>query len=392
MTKPSVPTVVWIANRGDPVDGKGSKLSVLKDGKLHLTDSAGSVVWKTKTEALTISEASNLQLRLMNTSNLVLYNFSSVAQSFDSSTDILLPQQLLTFGTSLISNRGQGLYSSGYYKFFFNEDNALHLLFQGPKLSSLYWPDPSLEDISDAGICFYNTSRAALLDDTGYFWSSDHFKFHATDFGTVTQRRLKLDADGNLPLYSLQEKDGSWDWIVTWQAISDPCRIHGVCGPNGVCTYDHVSGRRCFCLQGFKMKDHSDWSSGCEPEFNISCDHGDKTTFVQLAHVEYYGSDIDFLQNLTFQDCQEECLNRCNCKGFQYRFSMEDGGYNCYPKSRLLNGRRSPNFDGDLYLRVPKASISNHKVLDEEFRLQCSSIVSKQERSTYENKTVKLLL
>ena len=71
---------------------------------------------------------------------------------------------------------------------------------------------------------------------------------------------------------------------------------------------------------------------------------------------------------------------------------MEDGGYNCYPKSRLLNGRRSPNFEGEHYLRVPKAGISNHKMPNEEFRLQCSSIVSKQERSTYENKTVKLLL
>ena len=394
MTKPSVPTVVWIANRDDPVDGKGSKLSVLKDGKLHLTDSAGSVVWKTKTEALTTSEASNLQLQLMNTGNLVLYNFSSVAiwQSFDSSTNTLLPQQPLTFGTSLISNRGQGVHSSGYYKLFFDEDNALHLLFQGPKLSSLYWPDPSLEDISDAGISIYNTSRAALLDDSGYFWSSDFLKFYATDFGTVTQRRLTLDPDGNLRLYSLQEMNGIWDWVVTWQAISDPCRIHGICGPNGVCTYDHVSGRRCFCLQGFKMKDHSDWSSGCEPEFSISCNHRDESTFIQLAHVEYYGSDIDFLQNLTFQDCQEECLNRCNCKGFQYRFSMKDGDYDCYPKSRLLNGLRSPNFAGDLYLRVPKAGISNHKLPDEEFRLQCSSIVSKQERSTYENKTVKLLL
>ncbi|XP_050273278.1 putative receptor protein kinase ZmPK1 [Quercus robur] len=167
----------------------GSKLSVLKDGKLHLTDSAGSVVWKTKIEALTTSEASNLQLQLMNTGNLMLYNFSSVAiwQSFDSSTDTLLPQQLLTFGTSLISNRGQGVHSSGYYKLFFDEDNAFHLLFQGPKLSSLYWPDPSLEDISDAGISIYNTSRAALLDDSGYFWSSDFLKFYATDFGTVTQ-------------------------------------------------------------------------------------------------------------------------------------------------------------------------------------------------------------
>jgi hypothetical protein len=31
-TLSSVPTVVWMANRDDPVDGKGSQLSLLKDG------------------------------------------------------------------------------------------------------------------------------------------------------------------------------------------------------------------------------------------------------------------------------------------------------------------------------------------------------------------------
>uniref|UniRef100_A0A2N9G6X4 EGF-like domain-containing protein n=1 Tax=Fagus sylvatica TaxID=28930 RepID=A0A2N9G6X4_FAGSY len=164
------------------------------------------------------------------------------------------------------------------------------------KFPSLYWPDPSLEDISDAGRSIYNTSRAALLDSSGYFWSSDFLVFKATDYGAVTQRRLTLDHDGNLRLYSLKETNGSWDWVVTWQAISDPCRIHGICGPNGVCTYDHVSGRRCSCLQGFRMKDHIDWTYGCEPEFSISCKNTDESSFVQLAHVEYYGSDIDFLK------------------------------------------------------------------------------------------------
>uniref|UniRef100_A0A2N9HT53 non-specific serine/threonine protein kinase n=1 Tax=Fagus sylvatica TaxID=28930 RepID=A0A2N9HT53_FAGSY len=265
-----------MANRDEPVDGRGSTLSLLNEGKLILTNSLGFVIW----------------------------------QSFDSPIDTLLPQQALTMISSLISRRSQDDYSSGNYKLFFDNDNVLRLLFQGPTMSSLYWPDPWLTDPGQAGRSMYNTSRRALLDDLGNFESSDHFQFNATDYGVVLHRRLTLDPDGNLRSYSLQEMNGRWDWVVTYQAFSQPCRIHGICGPNSLCSYDHVSGRKCSCLQGFKMKDHTDWSYGCEPEFSISCNNTDESSFVQLAHVEYYGSDIEFHENATFQFCRDECLKR----------------------------------------------------------------------------------
>uniref|UniRef100_A0A2N9F3L2 Protein kinase domain-containing protein n=1 Tax=Fagus sylvatica TaxID=28930 RepID=A0A2N9F3L2_FAGSY len=233
-------------------------------------------------------------------------------------------------------------------------------------MSSLYWPDPWLTDPGQAGRSMYNTSRRALLDDLGNFESSDHFQFNATDYGVVLHRRLTLDPDGNLRSYSLQEMNGRWDWVVTYQAFSQPCRIHGICGPNSLCSYDHVSGRKCSCLQGFKMKDHTDWSYGCEPEFSISCNNTDESSFVQLAHVEYYGSDIEFHENATFQFCRDECLKRCDCNGFQYKFNAPSGYSNCYPKFLLLSGHHSPNFEGDFYLRLPKASPFNNKTPDEE--------------------------
>jgi hypothetical protein len=221
-TNPRIPTVVWMANRDDPVDGKGSKLSLLKDGKLILTNSVGITVWTTRTAALTSSDATNLQLQLLNTGNLVLHNSTGfvIWQSFDSPTDTLLPQQTLTMVSSLISKRSQADYSSGNYKLFFDDDNVLRLLFQGPTISSLYWPDPSLADPGLAGRSKYGTRRRAVLNNSGYFESSDHFTFNATDYGVVTHRRLTLDPDGNLRLYSLQEMNGSWDWVVTWQAFS----------------------------------------------------------------------------------------------------------------------------------------------------------------------------
>uniref|UniRef100_A0A2N9FXU7 Receptor-like serine/threonine-protein kinase n=1 Tax=Fagus sylvatica TaxID=28930 RepID=A0A2N9FXU7_FAGSY len=328
LNKSSVPTVVWMANRDEPVDGRGSTLSLLNEGKLILTNSLGYTIWTTKAAGLTSLGATNLQLQLLNTGNLVLHNSTGfvIWQSFDSPIDTLLPQQALTMISSLISRRSQDDYSSGNYKLFFDNDNVLRLLFQGPTMSSLYWPDPWLTDPGQAGRSMYNTSRRALLDDLGNFESSDHFQFNATDYGVVLHRRLTLDPDGNLRSYSLQEMNGRWDWVVTYQAFSQPCRIHGICGPNSLCSYDHVSGRKCSCLQGFKMKDHTDWSYGCEPEFSISCNNTDESSFVQLAHVEYYGSDIEFHENATFQFCRDECLKRCDCNGFQYKFNAPSVG------------------------------------------------------------------
>jgi len=194
-------------------------------------------------------------------------------------------------------------------------------------------------------------------------------------------------------LYSLQETNEGRDWVVTWQALSITCQIHGICGPNSVCSYDHASGRKCSCLPGFKMEDPTDWSFGCMPEFNISCSHRNESSFFQLAYVEFYGSDIEAPSNGSLRSCEERCLKFCDCKGFQFKFIADGGVYYCYPKFMLLNGRRTPNFEGDLYLRLPKAGLSHNNTPDNEnSRLECSSEASKQVRKTYENKTVKLLL
>ncbi|KAI3804178.1 hypothetical protein L1987_32352 [Smallanthus sonchifolius] len=56
-------TVVWMANRDAPENGKNSKLSLWKDGNLVLLDAGLYIIWSTKTE----SKSSSVQLRLHNT-------------------------------------------------------------------------------------------------------------------------------------------------------------------------------------------------------------------------------------------------------------------------------------------------------------------------------------
>ncbi|KAB1220308.1 putative receptor protein kinase ZmPK1 [Morella rubra] len=357
-TQSSNPTLVWMANRDQPVNGKASRLSLLENGNLLLSDAGLVIIWTTAT-----ASASPVQLQLLNSGNLVLRTSDSVLlwQSFDSPTDTLLPQQLLREDTSLISSRSRSNYSSGYYKLYFDNDNVLRLLYKGPKISSVYWPDPWLLPW-EAGRTTYNISKTAVINPFGHFRSSDDLEFKAADFGSRGKRRLTLDPDGNIRLYSLDETERTW--IVTWQAISEPCKIHGICGPNSLCSYNHVLGRTCSCLQGYKITNPNDWSNGCQPEFQISC-NSSEFHFVPLANVEFYGYDKHYIEKSTLRDCEEECLRMCNdCKGFQFKFSSENGVFSCYPKALLLNGHHTPSFNGDVYLKEPKAdNFSDNEVM-----------------------------
>ncbi|KAE9456678.1 hypothetical protein C3L33_11419, partial [Rhododendron williamsianum] len=245
-------TVVWMANRDQPVNGKRSKLSLLKSGNLTLTDAAQFTVWSTNTQSL-----SPLQLQLLSTGNLVLRNQNgSVWESFDSPTDTLLPNQPMTRNSKLISSRSRNNFSSGFYSLFFQEDNVLRLQFYGAEGSSIYWPDPWLNS-SEAGRTTYNNSPTAAFNSSGYFRSSDDFEFKASDYGIGVWRRLRMDVDGNVRLYSLEslgDERRIWSiWRVSWQAIRQPCKIHGVCGPNAMCNYHlpgEKAGRGCSCLPG----------------------------------------------------------------------------------------------------------------------------------------------
>ncbi|XP_076923775.1 putative receptor protein kinase ZmPK1 [Bidens hawaiensis] len=343
------PTVVWMANRDVPVNGKHSKLSLYKDGNLVLKDADNSIVWSTETKATNGS----LSLQLEDTGNLVLYQVNGhpyvLWQSFDHPTDTLLPNQPFTRNSQLVSSRSTMNFSSGFFKLYFENNNVLSLLYNGPEITSVYWPEPYLK-IWEAGRSTYNNSRIAKLDSNGAFNSSDKFGFFVSDFGTRRRRIMKVDYDGNIRVYGLVDQNKGKKWVVQWQAFSTPCKIHGVCGPNSLCSYDQESGRRCTCVHGYKMKNSNDWSQGCEPIFK-PCQQEVEEDYVVVPYIEYYGYDIDYIQNITLEACKQVCLSNCNCKGFQYKF--DNSHYNCFLKNLLYNGYQS-GFENTMYFKLPK--------------------------------------
>ncbi|KAK2440677.1 putative receptor protein kinase ZmPK1 [Trifolium repens] len=239
-----------MANRDQPVNGKRSTLSLLKSGNLVLTDAGQFDVWSTNTNS-----SESLELFLHDTGNLILrehkMNGSILWQSFDFPTDTLLPSQSFTGYMKLVSSKSYTNYSSGSYKLIFDNDNLLRLLYDVPQESSIYWPDPLQLDWQDTRST-YNSSRIATLNRLGNFSSSDDFTFKTSDYGEELQRRLTLDFDGNVRVYSRKHEQDKWS--VSGQFHQQPCQIHGICGPNSTCSYDPRTGRKCSCLPAFQFR------------------------------------------------------------------------------------------------------------------------------------------
>ncbi|KAF4359863.1 putative receptor protein kinase ZmPK1 [Cannabis sativa] len=355
-------TLIWMANRDHPVNGRRSKLSLLKSGNLVLIDAAQSTVWSSDT-----ASNSESQLQLLDSGNLVLIsqnNHDILWQSFAAPTDTLVPGQTLSRNAKLVSSRSQSNYSSGFYILFYDNDNVLRLLYDGHEISSIYWPDPWLLP-AFAGRSIFNDSRTAVLDSSGNFSSSDSFMIMASDYGVnLLQRMLKVEADGNLRLYSrkvLPWKQSS-TWIVTWEAVLQPCKIHGICGINSLCTYVPEYGRKCSCLPGFKLINHADWTHGCEANFELPCSisNANQSGFLHLPRVEFYGYDYHVYNDYTLERCKTTCLELCDsCVGFHYKYDNVGGRYTCYVKYQLRNGYRTPGFDGDIYLKLPKSVLTS---------------------------------
>ena len=202
----------------------------------------------------------------------------------------------------------------------------------------------------------------------------------------MLHRRLTLDYDGNIRLYSWEEEGQTW--VVSWQAMQRPCEIPGACGANSLCSYVIGSGRKCSCPPGYKMKNRSDWAYGCEPEVDLC--NIDEPEFLLLSHVDFYGYDFNIFNNYTFDQCRDLCLEACDCKAFQYNFNEYYDYSICYLKTRLLNGYRSPDLNGDIYLKLPKSKFLSHANFSEEFSLNCTS--SDGTLQSGKKRTVKVML
>lgn len=293
-------------------------------------DYDGRPVWENNVSSSSSSNA--LRAQLLDTGNLVVNGQGDIIlwQSFHSPTDTLLPYQNITSATKLVS--ASRLLVPGRYSFHFDDEHILTLFNDEKDISFKYWPNPS-NDIWTKNRNAFSTTTVGFLDSSGYFLGSDNLTLKAVDWGQGVTRRLTLDYDGNLRLYSLNKIDGTWS--VTWMAYPQTCSVHGLCGINGICVYTPKPA--CACAPGHEIIDPSDRSQGCKPKFNLSCNG--QEMFVKLPATDFHGNDLRLNTIVSLDECKNICLKDCSCKGFAYW----QGTRLCYPK-----------VDGSIHIKIPK--------------------------------------
>lgn len=345
-SKSAEKTVVWSANSDLPVYGLRSSVLFNKNGYMILKNYDGEVIWSTNTYA-----SSTHRAELLDTGNLVIMDVSnnSLWQSFGSPTDSLLPDQHITTNTKLTSAY-RGL-SSDYYRLSFEDSYLLSLKYVQSEMSSIYWYNKNfsvLGRLADGTLPFL-TTKCGVLDENGIFLSSDGLRFEASDLGKGTWRRLTLDPDGNLRLYSLSEDDGTWS--VSWMALTNPCDIHGYCGKNGLCVYNPKP--TCTCPPGYQMSDPSNWSKGCQQtfKFNFYNTSLNQTWFWPLSGSGYLGSTIRVAKSYSLQDCKHICSGDLSCQAAQFEAPNGD----CYLMAFFINGKFTQSNRSDIYLKLPRS-------------------------------------
>ncbi|KAK1551632.1 hypothetical protein Q3G72_001634 [Acer saccharum] len=311
----SITTIFWSANENSPVN-RNDSLVITNTGQLRLVNSSSGVnLWPGN-----VSGTSNsTQLRLHDNGNLV---YGSIWQSFELPTDTILPNQTMQNSTILVSKNGN-----------FRFRNSKELVYAS--YDDSYW----------------KTDNAfQRLDEDGRVTKENGDSVVTSDVGDRNLRRLTLDDDGNLKIYSFDTNLS--DWTIVWQAVQEFCTIHGVCGPNAICVDNGQTqnASTCVCPSGFKP--NTSQVNSCERNIPLTDPHN--TKFLRLDYVNFSGgSNQTDLVVKNFSICESSCFSNPDCLGFGFKFDGK--GYCVLQLHLLLFGFWSPGTEMAMFLRVDKS-------------------------------------
>ncbi|RYQ82319.1 hypothetical protein Ahy_B10g100910 [Arachis hypogaea] len=355
-------TIVWVANRDNPVDNSTGHLKIGDNGNFVLLNSSGKPAWSSNQ-----TSAKNPVLQLLDTGNLVLKDSSDKTnnnylwQSFDYPTDTVLPG--MKIGWNLDTGTEKHLTSwkvtgedpsSGDFTMkldyhglpeAFLRKNQTIIFRTGPWNGEGYSGIPAMKNNID-GLKFNFT----------YDEHSVWYSFSITEPSLLPRIIVTSDTDGEFQRYMWIQ--GSWNKF--WYQPADQCDYYRQCGPYGVC--DENASSICKCMQGFRPKNQEAWnlrdgSDGCVRNTVLNCST-DK--FLHLEHIKLPETSSVFMnKSMTLDECGSLCKRNCSCTAYA-NIDIRNGGSGCVMWLGQLIDTRVYSTDGqDLYVRLAAADIGS---------------------------------
>ncbi|KAJ0622643.1 putative protein kinase RLK-Pelle-DLSV family [Helianthus annuus] len=283
-------TVVWVANRNNPIRDSFGEISLKENGTLILYNRSKGI----------LLDSGNLVIRDDGSNKTIFW------QSFDFPTDTLLPDLKLDVGLHrfLRSWKSSEDPSDGVYSFSLEPPEAPQLVLRSGSRKLFRW-GPFDGTMFSGG----TSLTSSPLFQTIYASNSEgfYFKYELLDESILS--RLVISPTGLLQYFTWRVNNSKeWNLLLTFN--SDPCDNYAKCGPYGSC----YSLSSCKCLSGFTPDSPRDWglfsySGGCKRKHELSCGHRDG--FVKYNALKYPDNPVVW-GNYSNHDCEAKCLKNCS--------------------------------------------------------------------------------
>jgi hypothetical protein len=358
----SVPngTVVWVANRNNPLQDKSGILKFDNGGNLTLVDGKGNSFIVASGMGV-----GDLEAAILDSGNFVLRtNHSNIVwESFASPTDTWLPGMNISVGNFLTSWKNYDDPATGDYTF-------------GPGVAGDHTFGPGVANASRLiirwnGNNFWTSARwtgdtNSLIPDLKsietipVFFQCDNLTCMYTPNPSDIMTKIVLDQTGALSL--TQFDPDAKPWILLWRQpascdVSNLCGVYGVCNNSmlsvSVSAKESVSLSLCQCPQGFALQDKSNARKGCSRKTPLQC-NGDG--FIDMPGMQL----PDCRQKLLVVengDCESACMNDCSCMA--YTHSPSDGCSLCRGNLTNLQSGNDGNGVGTLHLRLAASELES---------------------------------
>lgn len=313
-------TVVWVANREQPVSDQSSgEFKLSEDGNLVLLNQSKNVVWSTNSSS---KVPNSTRAMLLDNGNFVVLDAENSVtwQSFNHPTNTWLPggkigeNKLTNERYILTSWRNLQNPASSLFSVNVEKNATSHLLMWNGSVrywTSGVWTGKYFSLVPEIQLDYYVTNLTYVTNE-----NESYFTYASAMPKAFT--RFVLDVTGQLRQFVWQEN--FTDWGLFWTAPSQQCEVYAYCGAFGICNQQKEP--LCACVEGFEPKKQDDWklndhTDGCVRKAPLKCDSGGKDAFLVMSDMRL-PVNSESVAAATTEECELACLNNCSCNAFAY--------------------------------------------------------------------------
>ncbi|KAM4116115.1 hypothetical protein ACJW30_02G026500 [Castanea mollissima] len=360
-----VRTVVWVANRLNPINDSSGLLMVNSSGSLVLLSQNRTVAWS----ANSTKQARNPIVQLLDSGNLVLREENEenpenyLWQSFDYPSDTWLPGMKIGWDLRTGLERRVTAWKSpddpspGELSVGIELHKYPEIVFN--KGTEKFFRTGPWNGLTLSGVPFLLKENPVYTYDFVINSDEVYIIFNLIN-NSVVSRALLNETSSLYERYIWVSREKKWSRYISMP--NDDCDRYNLCGPYGNCIIG--DSPICQCVEGFKHKspdtwNPDEWSKGCVRNTQLSCKYKDKIGFAKFVGLKMPDTTYSWVnRSMNLHECRDKCLNNCSCTAYA-NSNIENGGSGCAMwfgdlidiRQVAANGRDA--YMQDLYIRMP---------------------------------------